>query len=232
MNGKLVCLIQARVNSTRLPNKVLFDLAGKSMLERVVDRVFGASGYFDEFAVATGNISSNDIIEDICNYNGWGCLRGSEDDVLARYYHIAKSLQAGSIIRVCADDPFLDPNLLVKTVVEFYNNKVDYAATETLVLSFPIGLAIEVMTMNILEEAYFNTAVGDREHVTPYIWRNKDKFKTLAITNSKDLSHIRLTVDTMEDYKKARRLYCKFGNGYFTWEDIVRDIERNANGNN
>ena len=214
------------MGSSRLPGKVLFDLAGMSMLERVVYRAYLASDYFDDLVVATGGTADNDVIEDICVYNGWKCIRGSEADVLNRYVHATSTMDAQHIIRICADDPFTDPDLIVSCLNEYRFGNYDYVATETLEHTFPTGLAVEVFSKTALMRAFLYSDIEDREHVTPYIWRNKDQFKCKAITNEKDLSHIRLTVDTLADYRNARRLYDKFGNYNFHWTDIVWEIER------
>lgn len=224
--SKMVCIIQARMGSSRLPGKVLFDLAGCSMLERVVYRVSAAHNYFDDLVVATGNTSENDVIEEVCEYNHWKCIRGSEHDVLNRYMHAAHTMDAKHIIRVCADDPFIDPNIVAKTILAYHKDGVEYAATETLEQTYPIGMAVEVMSLTALTRAFIHSDIPDREHVTPYIWRNKDKFNCVAVKHERDLSHIRLTVDTLNDYRRARKLYNKFGNYDFHWEDVIWEIER------
>lgn len=223
--SNMVCIIQARFGSTRLPGKTLYDLGGMSMLERVVYRVYGASEFFDRLIVATGDTPENDVIEDICDYNGWQCFRGNEGDVLNRFRDAAHTLAATDIIRICADDPFIDPDVIAKTVLAYHKRGVEYAATETLVQTYPIGMAVEVFPFRLLEEAWLNTHEMYREHVTPYLWKNKDKFNAVAVTNDVDKSHIRLTVDTLDDYRRARKLYDKFGS-HFDWEDVVRHIER------
>ena len=224
--SKTVCIIQARMGSTRLPGKVLYDLAGCSMLERVVYRAYGASDYFDDLVVATGNNVENDVIEEICEYNHWKCIRGSEQDVLSRYKHAASTMEADTIVRVCADDPFIDPRVIAETILAYYTNDIEYAATETLKQTFPIGMAVEVMSNTALTRAFLYSEIKDREHVTPFIWKNQDRFKCHAVVHDKNLSHIRLTVDTLDDYRRARKLYNKFGNSNFHWEDVVWEIER------
>ena len=220
MESKTVCIIQARVGSTRLPNKVLFDLAGASMLERTVYRVQKACMYFDELIVATGDLSDNDIIEDICKYNHWKCMRGSEDDVLDRFYHIARIEQADHIIRICADSPFIDPTIIGKTVGVYVANDVDYVSTITLRESYPRGQHVEVFGRRALEEAWV-VDLTTREHVTPYIWNNPDMYKLKAVVSDEDYSKYSLDVDTIKDYRVARSLYDKLGNADFHWKDVI-----------
>jgi spore coat polysaccharide biosynthesis protein SpsF len=223
--GKTVCIIQARVGSTRLPNKVLMDLCGASMLERTVYRASMASWYFDELIVATGANKENDIIEDICMYNHWKCMRGSEDDVLDRFYRAARIEQADHIIRICADSPFIDPTIIAKAVGVYTEGGADYVSTMTLRESYPKGQHVEVFNKYALNHAWYCTEKS-REHVTPYIWKNPNMFKLSAVVADKDYSRYSMDVDTMEDYRKARYLYDKLGNSNFHWKDVIFLLER------
>jgi spore coat polysaccharide biosynthesis protein SpsF len=224
---KTVCIIQARVGSIRLPNKVLMDLCGMSMLERTVYRASMASWYFDDLIVATGGTKKNDIIEDICMYNHWKCMRGSEVDVLDRLYHASRIEQADHIIRICADSPFIDPTVIVKAIGVYTESDADYVSTMTLEESYPGGQHVEVFSMSTLRNAWHYTAERDREHVTPYIWKNPDMFKLRAVVADKDYSKYSMDVDTMEDYRKARYLYDKLGNSnFFHWKDVIFLLER------
>ena len=233
MIGKTICIVQARVNSLRLPNKVLMDLNGASVLERVVYRTSKARMYYDELVVATGAIDDNNIIEDLCKYNGWKCMRGSEDDVLDRFYVCAEIEQAEHIVRICADDPFTDPTIIASAIGVYFSSKADYVSTETVYpANYPIGLHVEVFSKKVLDKAWKETILmEDREHVTSYIWKNPEKFKLVGVEwAGGDYSHIRLTVDTMEDYRRARRLYDSFGNADFHWTDVIWYVERSHNG--
>jgi spore coat polysaccharide biosynthesis protein SpsF len=223
---KTICIIQARVGSTRLPNKVLLDLGGMSMLERVVYRASAASWYFDELVVATGANKENDIIEDICMYNHWKCIRGSEDDVLDRFYYVARVEQADHIIRICADSPFIDPTIIGKAVGVYTESGADYVSTMTLGESYPRGQHVEVFSRNALNVAWAYAKKYNREHVTHSIWNNPDKFKLVAVVADKDYSKHKLDVDTMEDYRKARYLYDQLGNASFHWKDIIFLLKR------
>jgi spore coat polysaccharide biosynthesis protein SpsF len=226
MTGKIICVIQARVGSTRLPNKALMDLCGMSMLERTVYRASGASWYFDELIVATGVNKENDIIEDICMYNHWKCIRGSEDDVLNRFYRIARTEQADHIIRICADSPFIDPTIITKAVGIYTEGGADYVSTMTLQESYPRGQHVEVFSNTALTRAWLYTDEEYREHVTPYIWKNPNMFKLSSVVADKDYSRYSMDVDTMEDYRKARYLYDKLGNSNFHWKDVIFLLER------
>jgi spore coat polysaccharide biosynthesis protein SpsF len=223
--GKTICVIQARVGSTRLPNKVLMDLCGMSMLERTVYRASAASWYFDDLIVATGRNKENDIIEDICMYNHWKCIRGSEYNVLSRFHLVAQTEQADHIIRIGADSPFIDPTIIGKAVGVYTKSGADYVSTMTLRESYPRGQHVEVFSKNALVRAWLYDE-KDREHVTPYIWKNPDMFKLSAVVADKDYSKYNMDVDTMEDYRKARYLYDKLGNSNFHWKDIIWLLER------
>ena len=227
MIGKTICIVQARIGSTRLPNKVLLDLGGASMLERVVSRVCMSSYYFDDLIVATGNNNENDIIEDICEDNGWRCMRGNEVDVLDRFYYVANGANAAHIIRICADSPFIDPTIINKAASIYTLSNVDYVSTMTLKESYPRGQHVEVFSKDALNKAWFCAReLYDREHVTPYIWNNPDIFKLKAVVNEEDYSKYSLDVDTMEDYRKARGLYRQLGNCAFHWKDVIYLMER------
>jgi spore coat polysaccharide biosynthesis protein SpsF len=229
MTGKTICVIQARVGSTRLPNKVLMDLCGMSMLERTVFRASAASWYFDELIVATGSNKENDIIEDICMYNHWKCIRGAETDVLNRFYRVVEVAEAQHIIRISADSPFIDPTIIAKAFGVYTVGDVDYVSTMTLLESYPRGQHVEVFSNSALARAWLYTEPEYREHVTPYIWNNPNMFRLSAVVADKDYSGYSMDVDTMEDYRKARHLYDRLGNSSFYWKDIIWLLEGRGN---
>ncbi len=230
MSDKCVCVVQARTGSTRLPNKVLLDLCGMSMLERTAYRASAASWYFDDLVVATGENEENDIIEDVCIYNHWKCIRGSEDDVLSRFLHVANTEQADHIIRICADSPFIDPTIIGKAVGVYTVSGADYVSTMTLEKSYPKGQHVEVFSTAALIRAWFYSEEDYREHVTPYIWKNPDMFKLSAVVADEDFSRYSMDVDTVEDYRIARRLYNQLGNCRFHWKDVIFLLRRMFNG--
>ncbi|MHB1392782.1 MAG: cytidylyltransferase domain-containing protein [Clostridia bacterium] len=205
----IVSIIQARVSSTRLPNKVMMDLSGEPVLFRVVERV-KKSRLISKVIVATGQGTENDIIEELCKNKNIGIYRGSEDDVLDRYYHAARSLNLSAndgIVRITADCPLIDPEVIDKVVKAFLANNVDYAAN-TNPPTYPDGLDVEVIGFAALEESWSKaTLASEREHVVPYIKKNKDIFRNINVNNSMDLSYMRWTLDEFEDYLLIQSIY-------------------------
>src|SRR5512133_3030988 len=144
--GRVVAIVQARMSSSRLPGKVLLDLAGQPMLARVVERA-RRSRRIDQVAVATTTDPSDDPVEAFCRERGYACVRGSMHDVLDRYYQAARQLQAGVIVRLTADCPLVDPGLIDETVQAFHREEVDFACNRLpppFTRTYPIGLDVEV----------------------------------------------------------------------------------------
>lgn len=225
----IVSIIQARMGSTRLPNKVMMDLSGEPVLFHVVNRV-KKSKLIDDVIVATGKGTENNVIEDFCKSKSIGVYRGSEDDVLDRYYQTARSLNLSltdAIVRITADCPLIDPEVIDKVIEAFIVNEADYA-TNTNPPTYPDGLDVEVVGFAALEEAWSKaTLASEREHVVPYIKKNKDIFRHININNSMDLSDMRWTLDEFEDYILIESIYSYLynENRVFLLKDILELIE-------
>ena len=184
---RVVAIIQARTGSTRLPGKVLEDLMGQPMLACVVNRTRRAKK-LDAVVVATTTQPVDDAIVGLCKERGWPFFRGSEEDVLTRYYQAALAFKADVIVRITSDCPLIEPEIIDRVVNEFlvYYPKVDYVSN-TLVRTFPLGLDVEVMSFGALKRAWqedHNPAW--REHATPYICRHPEKFKIRNVANDTD----------------------------------------------
>lgn len=202
---KIVAIIQARMRSSRLPGKVLMDIAGKTMLENVVERAKQAET-LDEIAIATTTNKESESIVKICRERGWLCFRGSEDDVLDRYYRTALAFKASIIVRITGDCPLISPRVIDKAVREFLSCSpdIDYVSN-VLVRTYPIGLDVEVMSFSALLRMWREATLSeDREHVTLYIRNNLDKFRTVNIRSDTDRSCIKWSVDTPRDLEKVR----------------------------
>ncbi|MBM7615378.1 spore coat polysaccharide biosynthesis protein SpsF [Alkaliphilus hydrothermalis] len=207
---KVVVIIQARMGSTRLPGKVMKQIAGKTVLEHVVDRI-RQSKLVNEVVIAT-TIKDDDLaIVKESERLGVSCFRGSEEDVLSRYYYAAKESNAEIVVRITSDCPLIDPAVLDEMLVKFIGlyerREVDYLSN-TLQRTFPRGLDAEIFPFEILEKI-FNEAKQDyeREHVTPYIYQNPDQFKLVGFKNHHDYSDYRLTLDTEEDLMVITKIY-------------------------
>jgi spore coat polysaccharide biosynthesis protein SpsF len=213
------------MGSTRLPGKVLMDLAGEPMLARVVSRVQRAST-ITEVVVATTTEGADDAIASLCVSRGWPCFRGSQDDVLDRYYRAAMAFGADVVVRITSDCPLIDPQVVDQVTQTFLDRQpgLDCAVAGH---SFPRGLNTEVLRFDALERAWReDTNPAWREHVTPYVYRHPDRFTVLRITNERDLSHLRWTVDTREDLTLVRRIYECLGHDRFSWREVLAMLEK------
>ncbi len=217
---KVVALVQARMGSTRLPQKVVSLIHGKPMIEFLLNRL-SKSLELDDIVVATSTENQNNKLQDIVESLGYKCTRGSENDVLDRFYESAKSVNADVIVRITADCPLVDSGLVDRCILGYKKSNVDYFSNIDPV-TFPDGLDIEVMSFASIERAN-NEAKSDfeREHVTPYI-RNTSSFIKDSITHTQDLSNERWTVDEPEDLTVIKNIYEHFyPNIFFDWKEIL-----------
>lgn len=205
---KVNAVIQARCGSTRFPEKVFADIAGKPLLWHVVNRLSYAKT-IDEIIIATTENQKDDQIENWCVKEKVKCFRGSEDDVLNRYYSALTAFPSEIIVRVTADDPFKEPLVIDKVVSELLNKKYDLV-TNNFPPSYPEGLDCEAFTFSVLERMEkFARDPFEREHVTQYVYHNTDIFKIGNISSEHDLSSYRWTIDCMEDYDMVKAIYAK-----------------------
>ncbi len=199
------------MTSTRLPGKVLADIAGKTMLQRIVERVDAARGV-DEVVVATTREPEDDpLVEYASRQLNCPVYRGSLNDVLGRFFECAKLHRAGIVVRVTADDPLKDPQLIDKAIGMLKADpKLDYCSN-TIEPTYPEGLDIEAMRFSALARAHEEAHLPyEREHVTPYIYRNPELFSALNFKADRDLSNWRWTVDKPQDLEFARRVFAEF----------------------
>jgi spore coat polysaccharide biosynthesis protein SpsF len=204
---KTVIIVQARMTSTRLPGKVLKEILGKTLLEYLVERLRRVR-LADEIVIAT-TVNDTDIpIVDLCNRLGVCVTRGSENDVLARYYEAAKMHGADMIVRVTSDCPLIDP-VVIDRIIAFYRDhpgEYDYVSN-SLTQSFPYGMAAEVFPFKALEEAHRDAvAEPEREHVSPFIYTRPERYRIGQVIQRENLSHHRWTVDTPEDFDLVERI--------------------------
>lgn len=220
MNDKIIAIIQARTSSTRLPGKVLMSIGNKTILEWVIERTKKAS-YVDEVIVATSTKKQDDIIEKLCKKLNIKCFRGSEEDVLSRYYEASKQIKANIIVRITADCPFADPLIIDEIIKIHLKNKNDCTMNNT-ENSYPRGTDVEVFNFECLEEAHLNADKPyQREHVSPYMWKDSKRFKVEIISKPFNYSHVRLCVDEIDDLTFLKELYKKLNGELFTLQDIM-----------
>lgn len=201
---KIGAIIQARTSSTRLPSKILKELpygSGITVLEQVIRRL-KRSKELNEIIIATTTGKDNDKIVAITKKENVKSFRGSKDDVLARYYLAAKENDLDVIARITSDCPCIDPEIIDLMIGKHIEAKADYTSN-TCKRTYPHGLDVEVFNFDVLEETYKNAQKDyEKEHVTPYIYRNPQLFKINQIEAPEKLyaPDIRITLDTEEDY--------------------------------
>jgi spore coat polysaccharide biosynthesis protein SpsF (cytidylyltransferase family) len=204
----IVVITQARVGSTRLPGKIMKKILGKTVLIHDLDRIKEMKT-INKIVVATTDLEEDDIIvKEVKGYDGdIGIYRGSESDVLDRYYKAAKEFNADVIVRITSDCPLIDPNVSDLVVETFLKNDCDYCCN-TLPRTFPHGLDTEVFSFYALEQAWEEAkSPYEREHVTPYIRENTTKLRGINVKNNEDLTHLRWTLDYPEDFEFITEIY-------------------------
>ncbi|MFH1846196.1 MAG: glycosyltransferase family protein [Candidatus Omnitrophota bacterium] len=223
-NKKIVAIIQARMGSTRLQGKILMDIAGRPMLWQVVNRIRNCY-MVDEIVVASTIESEDDAVEDFCGKNGINCFRGSEDDVLDRYYQAASINNADVVVRITADCPLIDPVTVDKVLAEYLSKCDEYdGASNVIERTYPRGLDTEVFSFPALAKIWaVAKKAHEREHVTVYFYEHPEEFNMFSVKNNKDLSSFRWTVDEESDLTMVRKIFENFkGNkNIFSASDIV-----------
>jgi len=222
----ILAIIQARMGSSRFPGKTLAEISGRPMLWHVV-RLARAARTVDEVMVATTCAASDDQIASFCLREGIACFRGSEDDVLDRFYQASKEKHADVVVRITADCPLIDSEVIDRVVARFQEGGSDYASN-TLRYTYPDGLDTEVFSFVALERAWSEAVKpSEREHVTPYLLGGK--FRTVNVESEAPvpLGTHRWTVDYPSDLEFVRKIYAEFsGNGGFGYRDVLDLLKR------
>ena len=224
---RTIAIIQARVGSTRLRGKVLKMLAGKPDLVRCVIRT-RRTKMIDDVVVATTIKPADNAVADLCSQQGFPCFRGSEEDVLDRYYRAAVEFQADNVVRITADCPLIEPEVIDQVLARFLAGQkhVDYASNFFPRRTYPIGLEVEVMRFDVLKKIWVEDQnPAWREHVTPYIYNNPELFNIQSVSSRIDYSHLRWTLDTLEDLIFIRQIYDHFGHDLFCWTEVLALLE-------
>lgn len=226
---KVLAITQARISSTRLPAKVLKMVNDKTLLQIHLSRI-KKSKMISNLVVATTNSLDDDKIVELCKSLGVDFYRGSMNNVLERFYLAAINYTPDWIVRLTSDCPLIDP-VVIDGLIEFATVKnLDYASN-TLEPTFPDGLDVEVFKFSALKKAYHEaTLTSELEHVTPYIWKNStykggNIFVSECYSTKEDLSKIRLTVDTLDDFKVIEHLLQEVGFDN-NWIDYVNYLNK------
>jgi len=211
----IIAIIQARMGSSRLPGKVLCDLGGEPVLARVINRVRRAQTISD-VVVATTTDPADDPVAAFCQRHAIPVFRGSQFDVLDRYYKAAREHKADVVVRITADCPMIDPQEIDRVVTAFLEGEFDFAANRLpppAQRTSPIGMDTEVCSFAALAQAWQNaTEPYEREHVMPYLYDTPGRFRVKIVESEPSLGHLRFTIDTEEDLQVARAIYATFDN--------------------
>ncbi len=240
MKQKVVAIIQGRMSSSRLPGKILADIAGQPMLTRVYTRTSRAKT-LDEVIFATTTDASDDPVAEYCDFSGIPYTRGSLFDVLDRYYQTALQAKADVVVRITADCPVIDPELIDNVVNTLLEDKYDFVCNRLpppWTRTYPIGLDVEASTFKVLKKAWKEAKEPQhREHAMPYFYEgvrlttvsrqlqtglSPRGFNIALLHHTTDFGDYRWTVDTPEDLEFMREVYSRFdGRDDFTWKEVL-----------
>lgn len=222
----ILCIVQARTGSTRLPAKVLDDLAGEPMVLRELERLDYCTG-LDALVVAIPDLPGDDALAELLSGRGRDVFRGSESDVLDRYYRCAREWGADVVVRLTGDCPLICPEV-VDEVVEVHQAHPESDYTSNIEpATYPDGLDTEVIPFRILEMMWREATGDEREHVTPYVRLNPGRFRHAVVRHEPDLSWLRWTVDEPCDLEFVRQVYARLHQEgkVFGMEAILRLLE-------
>ena len=226
------CIIQARMSSRRLPGKVMRKVDNENTILDCLINQLQSSKEIKNLVIATTEQKEDDVIVEFAKKRAIKYFRGSKKDVLDRYYQCAKKFNFSEIIRITADNPLIDFEIVDMTVKRFKSNNYDYLTTDLAVPGFhrtyPLGYSVEVFTFSALENAWKNAKLpSEREHVTPYFYKNKEIFRQTSIENSEDLSRFRCTVDTKYDLELIQKIYSIVKKRPILLSDVIKLLKIN-----
>lgn len=227
---KIAAIIQARMGSTRFPGKIMKEIKGKSLLEHQIERI-RKSKKIDQIIIATSVKESEQPIVTLCEKLSIPYFRGSEQDVLERYYETAKHYKVDVIIRLTSDCPIIDPTVIDAVVNKYLEHALATSyVSNTIERSFPRGLDVEVFSFEALEKAHLTaTLEAEREHVTAYMYTNQSDIKVANFKGKIDYSNNRWTVDTSDDFKLIELIINELYNPeeIFLLEDVIAVLMEN-----
>lgn len=224
----ILIICQARYDSIRLPGKVLREIQGKPLLWYTVKRLQLVK-IPNKLIIATANSKSNQKIIEFAKKLKINFFVGSEADVLDRYYQTSKFYNGDIIVRITGDCPLIDPTIIEKGLEMFLKGTFDYISNVH-PPTYPDGFDVEIFSFQTLETAWKKAKLlSEREHVTPYIWKNPDKFKLKNFKNYENVSNLRLTVDTKDDFILISKIIEKFHDRWdqFSMEEVIQYLKAN-----
>ena len=220
----LGCIIQTRMGSSRLPGKVMKKLDGeKTVLDYVVDQISN-SKLIDKVIIATTNESEDDVIVEFAKNRNLDYFRGNTKDVLDRYYQCAKEFHLQTIVRVTSDCPLMDPVIIDNVIELFLSHECDYSTNKLPITSpeCPQGVEVEVFSFQTLEKIWLESKLpSEREHVTPYIYNNPEKFTIISNSDYAEICNLRYTIDKSDDLKLIKILIKKIQNRPILTSDVM-----------
>ena len=228
-------IVQTRTGSTRLPGKVMMKADDKLLMVDYVINQLKYSKLHDEIVIATTDLKQDDVIFDYVTNRNIPCFRGDEKNVLERHYQCAKKYAFSTIVRIPSDKPLIDPTIVDSVIEKFQSNSYDYISNfsvdvndnDRFIPSYPSGTEVEIFSFTALETAWKNaTSEHDKEHVTPYIYSNLEKFNILTLKSEKDLSQFRWALDYENDLKLIRSIISKITKRPILMNDILELFEQ------
>lgn len=226
---KTVIIVQARMTSTRLPGKIMKEVMGKSLLEYQLERMKRVKSV-DEIVVATTWGDADRVIVDFCDRLSIHYFRGSEQDVLSRYYEAAKAFHADVVVRLTSDCPLIDPSIVERVLQHYFDHSAEYDyVSNCLIRTYPRGMDTEIFPVGVLEEGFREaTDPQDREHVTSFFYRHDQRYRLSNVAYSRDCSRHRWTVDTEEDFILIKQILEILypAKPDFSMEDVLDLFER------
>ena len=228
-------IVQTRTGSTRLPGKVMMKADDKLLMVDYVINQLKHSKLHDEIVIATTDLKQDDVIFDYVTNRNVPCFRGDEKNVLERHYQCAKKYAFSTIVRIPSDKPLIDPTIVDSVIEKFQSNSYDYISNfsvdvndnDRFIPSYPSGTEVEIFSFTALETAWKNaTSEHDKEHVTPYIYSNLEKFNILTLKSEKDLSQFRWALDYENDLKLIRIIISKIQKRPILMNDILELFEQ------
>lgn len=223
----IVGILQARMGSTRLPGKVLMEILGRPLLQLQIERL-KRSKLMDQLVVATTESPLDNAVENLCSLIEVPCFRGSENDVLDRYYQAARKYDADYIVRLTGDDPLSDPELVDRMINKMLIEGCD-ALSNSFQPTYPEGLDATILSFKALKKAWSEARLqSQREHVTPYIFAENSDFNVYHFRQKRDDSKLRWTVDYEEDFRLIEQIYnaLYLKNPSFTTDDVYSLLDK------
>jgi spore coat polysaccharide biosynthesis protein SpsF len=220
--SKINAIIQARLSSSRLPGKVLMKLDDKNTALDYVIMQLQQSKLLDGIIVATSNLEQDNPIEDTVKKSNIPCFRGDLQNTLDRYYQCAKKFNVDVIVRIPADKPLIDPQLVDDAISKFDTSQYDYLSN-WLEPSVPSGTEVEMFTFNALEKAWREATTDyQKEHVSPYFYQNPEKFRIFSLKYNCYPTNVKYSLDTAEDLKFIKQIIKKISKRPIFTEEILR----------